>query len=454
MSFKNLRAFLRDDRGGYTVWSLIWFMLYVAIGGLAVDVTDAYRNRTSLQSTADAAALAAVMSLPDEADAVVQALDFAAGNMSPSHNGNVLLAPEVVIGTWDQDSRSFSTGGTEPNAVWVVTRRADQNGNPVGMNFLRILSLIGVDPCWNIATEAIAIKFIPGCMGSGLVALNNVKIGGNNEFINEVCIHGQNAGVTTQNNNRFESGVQVSMGDLDDLKAKIDSNTGLDSALIEGDLWPKDVDRLDEIFEGLIPGADGLYTEVPAAIYDTDADGNPVPPTFQVIGPDFPGPYQAHHVYYVECASPQEQLVLPDIEVQPVFEKLVVYSECRIHGDDMGQVEDVVLASIATGNGQKPLDMAAIHLAGGADLGTADGCAPGGGIEIYSAASASLAAGGDINGLRAVVAGDFEMTAGGGGVNGIAVEAGHDIRLTSNNTIGSCPGNNSGPYAWHYRLVK
>jgi hypothetical protein len=120
----------------------------------------------------------------------------------------------------------------------------------------------------------------------------------------------------------------------------------------------------------------------------------------------------------------------------------------------MGQVEDVVLASIATGNGQKPLDMAAIHLAGGADLGTADGCAPGGGIEIYSAASASLAAGGDINGLRAVVAGDFEMTAGGGGVNGIAVEAGHDIRLTSNNTIGSCPGNNSGPYAWHYRLVK
>ena len=38
--------FLRDESGGYTIWSLIWFSLYVAMGGLAVDMTDAYRNQT------------------------------------------------------------------------------------------------------------------------------------------------------------------------------------------------------------------------------------------------------------------------------------------------------------------------------------------------------------------------------------------------------------------------
>jgi Flp pilus assembly protein TadG len=54
----SFRSFLRDESGSYTIWSLIWFSLYVAIGGLAVDMTDAYRNQTLLQSTADASALA------------------------------------------------------------------------------------------------------------------------------------------------------------------------------------------------------------------------------------------------------------------------------------------------------------------------------------------------------------------------------------------------------------
>lgn len=56
-----LRRFAADERGSYTLWSLVWFMLYVALGGVTVDVTDAYRNQTLLQSTADAAVLAAVM---------------------------------------------------------------------------------------------------------------------------------------------------------------------------------------------------------------------------------------------------------------------------------------------------------------------------------------------------------------------------------------------------------
>ena len=63
----SFRSFLRDESGAYTIWSLIWFSLYVAMGGMAVDLTDAYRNQTLLQSTADASALAGVMSLPDDA---------------------------------------------------------------------------------------------------------------------------------------------------------------------------------------------------------------------------------------------------------------------------------------------------------------------------------------------------------------------------------------------------
>ena len=53
MTTSRLRDFLRDEDGGYTIYSLLWFIVYVGIGGLAVDVTDAYRNQTLLQSTAD-----------------------------------------------------------------------------------------------------------------------------------------------------------------------------------------------------------------------------------------------------------------------------------------------------------------------------------------------------------------------------------------------------------------
>ena len=62
------------------------------MGGLAVDVTDAYRNQTLLQSTADASSLAAVMSLPDQTDGLAQALVYASDNMAPAINGNVLNA--------------------------------------------------------------------------------------------------------------------------------------------------------------------------------------------------------------------------------------------------------------------------------------------------------------------------------------------------------------------------
>ena len=61
---RSVSTFLRDESGCYTIWSLIWFSLYVAIGGLAVDVPDAYRNQTMWQSTAHAASSAAVSAVP------------------------------------------------------------------------------------------------------------------------------------------------------------------------------------------------------------------------------------------------------------------------------------------------------------------------------------------------------------------------------------------------------
>ncbi len=50
------REFLRDEEGASTILGIFWFILCVGLGGLAVDITDAFRVQTMMQATADASA--------------------------------------------------------------------------------------------------------------------------------------------------------------------------------------------------------------------------------------------------------------------------------------------------------------------------------------------------------------------------------------------------------------
>ncbi len=84
------RKFLNDELGGGTIFGLLWFMLLVGITGMAVDSTNGFRNRTMLQATADAAALAGAISLTNEAAAVATAVSYSVDNMSGAHYGDVL----------------------------------------------------------------------------------------------------------------------------------------------------------------------------------------------------------------------------------------------------------------------------------------------------------------------------------------------------------------------------
>jgi len=143
MLLDTAQRFLNDERGGYTIWSLIWFMLYVAIGGLAVDATDAFNKQTMLQSTADAAALAGAMSLGvvGEDPVTEAAIPYSRANMSRDIHGSVLVEPDVRIGIWDAAAETFTeVPGYDPaspddtvNAVQAITRRSNDNANPLAI---------------------------------------------------------------------------------------------------------------------------------------------------------------------------------------------------------------------------------------------------------------------------------------------------------------------------------
>jgi hypothetical protein len=454
---------LRDEFGGGTVWGLTWFALLVGITGVAVDTTNGLRNQTMLQATADAAALAGAIDLPVAADASASALDLATGNMSEAQYGEVLKPVDVQLGAWDAANRVFTEGGVapdktgalSPDSVRVVLHQTDENANAVPVNFLRIIGL----QTWNVNVEAIAQRFIPDCLTDGLVAAGLVDISSNNQFTNDLCIHGQ-SGVAMQNHNIHELGVTVSMPDIDSQlntpAGRLSGNPGLSEALREQSLSPRMVNHMDEIIGDLLT----MEPYVTPSFIDPN---NPV----IVVDKNFNfANMLAGHVYHVVCSSNQ----LVGIPNNAELSEVAIVSDCRISIGANAFLHDVVLASRAGGNnggdsnnaggggnsghGGSGTQNANISGSAGVILGTADNCVIGGGVQIFSNASVSFSSNTTYNGVQIVALGDVDLGAADMGINGINVQAGGNITLTSNNAFGIC--SNGAPNLQtvdYYRLV-
>jgi len=351
----------------------------------------------------------------------------------------------------------------------VITRRADANNNPLATNFLRILGLWGLPfDRWNISVQAVAVRYVPNCIRDGLVAANRVHTNGNNNYINDICIHGQNVvtdsgqdyAIELNNGNDFADGVQVSMPDLERMPMRngtCENNPGLcsDAVLFEGDVWPKDVEYLDAMMQGMQSGTaympDYMYVTDTVGNYVMDEFNNPLVHYEEINNAEkYTGDYLPNTIYNMKCTSGNKTVTLP---TDTVISNVVIVADCNITSSNGLHLENVVLASSYAGNGPNGLQQNAVTLASGTYLGNDDYCAKGGGVQIYSASSVHVAAGGEFHGLRIVARYDVSFTARNVGVWGMSVQAGHDISLTSNNNFGLCPGSGEGGYASHYRLV-
>jgi len=373
--------------------------------------------------------------------------------------------------------------------VRVITRRDDANNNPLATNFLRILGLWGLPmDRWNISVEAIAARFLPFCLlENAFIAGNRVDFTSNNT-LNNVCIHAQNLiedpahnyAVEIQNGGTIMDNVQISMPDTDDMidRPTICSNDGLceEGVVVYGDMMPADAFLAAEIITGMLDStatdtmSDDLYTVdavtselvPPNYVYIELSDcaacvlipnfdpitGEPVASTsYEYAEVMAPGT-----VYVIGCDSPMETLTLPSPDLQPVLQGVAVISECRILGQSNMQLEGVLLASSAVGNGKKPYNKATIRFPSGTQFGRQDNCAPGGGVQIYSAASVQFAPSGAIMGMQIVARGNVELTAN-ETIDGLTIQAGENIRMTANADIGTrCPSE-EGAFVWRYRLV-
>ena len=427
--------FLSNEDGSATIWSVFWFLAMVAFAGVSVDTTNAFRSRTMLQATADAAALAAVIDLPRRQPAIASAMEYAQKNMPPHVYGDVLVEADVEVGTWDHDNRVFAADAETPlpDAVRVTLRTRFARGNAVLTSFLRMTGWDG----WQLDATAVAQRFIPQCYTDGLVARGYVDTSSNNAYYNHFCIHGQQ-GVHIQNGNSFELGTHVSMPDLSLLTIPTDgmeSNPGLPEALREGSLDPRTVDRVSEIMDMLLDPSSPIqpiYVDQSKPVINVDCNF------------DF-SDAERGRIYHVICPD-NKQVQIPG---STLTREIVVIAEGQIKIPANAMLEDVFLASRATTNNAN----ANIHLSSGAKLGRPDDCADGGGVQIFTTENIFLSSSITWNGVQVVSAKNAELGASDEGVKGLAVQAGGNITLTSNNAFGLCEGDDPLLTNQHYRLV-
>lgn len=167
-----LRSFwkklLRDDRGAVVIVMTIYLPIIVGLFTLAVDMSYVYYQRNNLQVTAEAAALAATTQLPDSANSIVVAKQYAEKNMPAARYGSVLKDADVIPGKWTDSCSAggincFVPAGSQScstfncNAVKVTTRQSVSNGNALTLVFAPLIGLSTFD----VTATAIAV-FGPG----------------------------------------------------------------------------------------------------------------------------------------------------------------------------------------------------------------------------------------------------------------------------------------------------
>lgn len=151
-----------DERGSVTASNVIWTVICLAIGGLAIDGAHAWRVKSMLHAAAQAGAHAgaAAMTRNDLVDAALGtdsdpaevAITQVERNLTHPSFQNSLVTEDVAFGTWDTETQTFTESGSDPDAILVTVRRDRTSGNSLPTNFLRVIGFSH----WDISVQAVA----------------------------------------------------------------------------------------------------------------------------------------------------------------------------------------------------------------------------------------------------------------------------------------------------------
>ena len=198
------QRFVDDTRGSYTVWGLFWILVFLFVGGFAVDTSNLWRTKAMLQGTADAAAYAAARQVHDQPTAIADARSIAELNMPSAKNGgHVLPQSSITFGTWNDATKTFSNGAAPADAVQVVTSRHRDTTNTLPTFLMHMIGVVS----WDIKTSSIAINRNSRYENNTVASEGNTNVGGGCS-VDATVIHGQQ-GASVGSDCSFANGAQV-----------------------------------------------------------------------------------------------------------------------------------------------------------------------------------------------------------------------------------------------------
>lgn len=446
-----LSDFAASDEGSITTGGLILVVTFMALGGLAVDVSNMVNQRTQLQVAADAAAHAALYdrnplgATPE--DAIASGVLMGESNMPDRIFGDVVTPEDIQFGIWNAATRSFTPEPTSRSAVRVETHRDEAGGNEIA-TFL--LKFAGFDS-WNVRTVSVFETYDPPCLREGFVAENMVDIQSNNSYFKGFCIHSNDV-VSINSNNFFEAGTIVSMPDSDRLdipKSGYKTNEGLQEALRYGAIQIRLINALREVSPSpfstgsaemweyiqlatrdgqldYVTGQPRQVTIVNGAPKKSDPDANQIEANKTLVDKDGVSVLRQNAVNYLYCSSTSTQL-----QIKQVLSNVVLITNCQVSFGSGGALEDGLIATLHTG---------AASISGSSDtrIGKVDNCADGGGAAIVSLGGMDFAAGVAIHGSQLIALKEIAFAANGEGLKGTSIISGDTVSGTSNMEMGLC----------------
>lgn len=429
-----LRAKAADETGSISVLSIQMLLASLVMGGLAVDVGNAFTTRTQLQVAADAAAHAALWSREWNSAEVAKAKAITVvTNMMPTATyGNVLTAADIQFGTWDEDTEKFTANATSKTAVFVSTRRYESRNNSLGTWFL---SMAGQDS-FDVASGSVFETYYPTCFREGIVAALRVDTHSNITYKPGYCIHSQDH-VEINSNNLFETGVVVSMPDKSDVvlpASGYESNIGVEAALRDGSYAIRILDRINSIATGLLDPKHaqyGVMTETSPYYRDYITSSRVV--TVRAQGPTNldKTKFTEGRVHFISCKNDNTHKTINDGENW--FKNMILVTDCQINIGSNVVMENAVILSTNTAD-------PAIQLGSGAVIGKDDGCSDAGDVQLVTLGGIRSSADLHVYGSQLLAAKTIEVTANASGIEGASFIAGGEASVTSNGVFGFCGG--------------
>jgi hypothetical protein len=249
-------------------------MLVVLMGfvSFAVDFGRVQSARMELSNAVDAAARYAATGIIDSTTLAKAQAAAAQNNVDGSTLS--LLAADVEVGTWVSATRTFTVGGSTPNAVRVTGRRTASRGNPVPLLFARVIGR----PTFDVSASSIALFTN---YGPDIVGLTSVSMSSNTSRIERLSTEtgtvtvGSNGTWGTQNNSQIVGNVyyrgSVPTADITGTKTLLAANmvypTVSTPAVVDLDLGPTTVISSSPLAGGVYQADSLLFTSGTITLY-------------------------------------------------------------------------------------------------------------------------------------------------------------------------------------------